>query len=753
MKRKILLIMLCCFAVILFSAALSGCASPNLTKVIEIVADAKSMEIKVSCEGVYQDATKPVFEIVYAYNKTDELISELLTKKNNNNHDLSFDDDILHETYSFDGVRYELADDDIVSITAVQTGKEIFKEDMLIGFISFNLFSLMYQFELIEKDNKYSIYAIDVISMANAIFGVSKSNVLIEDCKVLLTVDNKKSLPVEMEIECNFSDESRFRYSVKYISVNQTVDIKLPDNVKSIDPETYGLELKMLGSGEYGVSGYSGDFNKVTIPSSYAGIPVAGILGGAFLCADTVEEIRMSDNLKGLYNAEENRGTFANSIRKIYLSRGLTAIGSNVFWGYLGSVVFPIGSIIDNIESRAFCSYAGDSLTLPVSVKRIESEAFSDSTLDSIAIPNGVEYIGENAFRNSGLASITIPDSVKNIEDGAFSLCGSLESVNFTSGVKQLGDGVFSSSGIKRINSEEDGTVILPDFIKKIGSGIFSYCVEIIEAHLPVGLSEVPDNTFYGCTKLEMVMIPETVFRIGEGAFRECVSLEEITLPEKVAVIANSAFNGCTGLSEVDFVGENLISIDDFAFNNCSNIRSVTLPESLKELERYAFGNCTSLETIRIPSCVWFISSGAFAECPALSEITVSEDNRYYKATDDVLYDIVGKELICYPAGKTASEYILPETVEYIYSNAFSNASSLERLVLPASVNQIGYFAFDGADNLCELVIAAPTAPFAEELRLTNSELIIFVPETAVQNYKQKGYFSIFGNSIHPIEE
>lgn len=112
-----------------------------------------------------------------------------------------------------------------------------------------------------------------------------------------------------------------------------------------------------------------------------------------------------------------------------------------------------------------------------------------------------------------------------------------------------------------------------------------------------------PFNTYEGSdrkTRITAVVIPDTVTLIGSGAFQNCTALKQITLPKSLKIIASSAFLD-TGLTSIT-VPEGVTEIRDAAFSGCSSLASVTLPETLGRLGGSAFYRCTALTDIKLPS-------------------------------------------------------------------------------------------------------------------------------------------------------
>ena len=146
-------------------------------------------------------------------------------------------------------------------------------------------------------------------------------------------------------------------------------------------------------------------------------------------------------------------------------------------------------------------------------------------------------------------------------------------------------------------------------------------------------------------------------------------------------------------------------SIGDWVFYNCSSLTSITIPNSVTSIGNWVFRDCTSLTSVAIPTCVTSIGDGVFYCCESLTSIEVSNNNENYSSTDGVLFNKNKSELITYPAGKTDSEYAIPNSVTSIGSYAFFDCESLTSVTIPNSVTNIGVYAFYGCKSLTSVTI------------------------------------------------
>ena len=111
-----------------------------------------------------------------------------------------------------------------------------------------------------------------------------------------------------------------------------------------------------------------------------------------------------------------------------------------------------------------------------------------------------------------------------------------------------------------------------------------------------------------------------SVTSIGNDAFEHCSSLTSITIPEGVTSIGNYAFYGCSSLTSIS-LPEAVTSIGEYAFDYCSSLASITLPEGVTSIESYAFSGCSSLTSITLPESVTSIGWYAFSSCSRLYKV------------------------------------------------------------------------------------------------------------------------------------
>ena len=119
------------------------------------------------------------------------------------------------------------------------------------------------------------------------------------------------------------------------------------------------------------------------------------------------------------------------------------------------------------------------------------------------------------------------------------------------------------------------------------------------------------------------------VTSIGVEAFKECTNLISVTIPNSVTSIGEYAFDGCSILTSVT-IPSSVTRIEDSAFYDCSGLASVTIGSGVTSIGSSAFCNCHGLTSISIPNNVTSIGYRAFYNCSSLTNITLNN-----KSIDD----------------------------------------------------------------------------------------------------------------------
>lgn len=202
---------------------------------------------------------------------------------------------------------------------------------------------------------------------------------------------------------------------------------------------------------------------------------------------------------------------------------------------------------------------------------------------------------------------------------------------------------------------------------------------------LSSAVSSVNGSAFYKQTSLKSVYIDEGLVElIGSGTnaytFRECTGLEYLHLPDSLTTIGARAFITCTSLTHIEFgtnsSSTNLDKISEGAFDSCTSLTSIILPEKLTDVGTGTFAVCKSLESVEFKSSNELTLNSAFrgtsssAACPALKTV------------------------------------IFNDNVKLTLKGEFRDAISLESITLPANITSINSNTFKGCTSLKSINIA-----------------------------------------------
>lgn len=317
-----------------------------------------------------------------------------------------------------------------------------------------------------------------------------------------------------------------------------------------------------------------------------------------------------------------------------------------------------------------------------------------------------VKTLGAESFtENKTVVGVTIPAQVTNLQYGAFASCTNLKKVTFAQG-----------SQLKKIKGctfqycEKLEEIHIPDSVTQIERGAFCCCRSLSNLTLGKKLEVIDNNAFEGCWSLKQIEIPDSVESIGEGAFTYCASLEHVTIGNKLAYVAKSAFSSCD-LTEITW-GDGIAKIGDSAFACNQKLTTVSIPDTVTELEYKAFAGCVELSDIEIHDSVEAIGGYAFEKWDIYNE---GGDTAWYDAqADGDVY--AGKVYYKYKGtiaeGGTVN---LKAGTKGIAGYAFLDQINLTGIEIPDSVTNIGDYAFVGCEKLNKVTVPASVTKIGEK--------------------------------------
>ena len=315
---------------------------------------------------------------------------------------------------------------------------------------------------------------------------------------------------------------------------------------------------------------------------------------------------------------------YCSSLTSVTIGNSVTSIGSSAFENcskltsvYITDIAAWCKISFDDSYSNPLCYahnlYLNNELVTEITAEDLqgvtsigERAFYNCRSLTSVTIGNSVTSIGSSAFSGcSSLTSVTIPDSVTSIGSSAFSGCSSLTSVTIGNSVTSIGDEAFSGCyklvevknlstlGI-RAGSSDYGSVGC--YAKRVYKGGVSYLSTDENGYIIY--DDGTDKILVAYTGGETdLTLPSGITQINQYAFKDCSSLKSITIPDSVTSIGVDAFYNCSSLTSVT-IGNSVTSIGRWAFMFCSSLTSVTIPDSVTSIGSYAFYNCSSLTSI-----------------------------------------------------------------------------------------------------------------------------------------------------------
>lgn len=528
--------------------------------------------------------------------------------------------------------------------------------------------------------------------------------------------------------EYTLKDNVRFLGNELFKDCSLATTINIPSGVTTIGDNTfYGCTaLASLNIPETVTSiGGNAFFDCTSLPIE-EGIRYADCY--AIEVADkTLSEYTLKDNTKFLGNSLFSNCTNMTSVN---IPSTVIEIGNNAFDNCTSLTSVDIPSQVKTIGNYAFngCHSLG-TVNLPDSLVSIGNRAFYNcSSLKSVNIPNRVVAIDAYAFQNcsaldsiyfnaincaflpeeafyncSNIRTVVIGDDVKSIpvylcynranlqnvmidanvtELGycAFSHCKSLKSINIPNSVDMIGN--FAFYECQSLTSIE-----LPDNLTMIGHDAFYDCNGLTSLNIPSGVSTIEDRTFYNCSSLTSLVLPNGLTTIGEQAFANCTDLATINIPTSVTYISNSAFENCVSLpveTGIRYAGTHISELVD------PNLAEYVIKDGTESIPANFFSGCTNMTSITIPNSVISIGENAFSGCTGLP---IENGIRY---ADCYAIEVTDK---------TLTEYTLKDNVRFLGNALFQDCSAMTSVNIPSGVTAIGANTFNGCSALTSLTL------------------------------------------------
>lgn len=402
--------------------------------------------------------------------------------------------------------------------------------------------------------------------------------------------------------------------------------------------------------------------------------------------------------------------------------------------GKLETVSFGtlINTIPDNLCMNTTSLQKIELQSVKASLRTIGKNAFKGCTsVEEVTIPKGILTVSNSAFEGcSGLTDVTI--AAKTINAKAFAECKNLKAVKMEEGVTTIQGMAFANTQVSAVTipstlttagTTKEGTIEKGPFAGTMIATVHGQTEDSTEvqegATILPETKKIPDNLFLGCTSIIDVQIPETVTEIGQKAFKDASSVENVTFAvntetgkvKGVEKIGISAFDGCSSLQEL-VLPETVTEVLQGAFANEGALVKADMSRaaSLKKWDKESFKGDTALAEVVLPTAggITAIPDGAFAGCTSLTGENLKIPKNIVTITANAFKESGLKKLYipnqvttigtsAFEACKNLEDVHISNNISIISQSTFKNCEKLEKIEIPVKVDQIGTNAFYGS--------------------------------------------------------
>ena len=239
------------------------------------------------------------------------------------------------------------------------------------------------------------------------------------------------------------------------------------------------------------------------------------------------------------------------------------------------------------------------------------------------------------------------------------------------------------------------------------------------------GTGNMDEDPTWPKEQIVKVVVGKGATSISAKAFMDCTNLTTISLPETLRTIGTCAFYGCSNLDGVT-LPSSLTAIGTSAFAECTALTSVAIPSGVKTVDMETFKNCKSLTEVSIQGKVTEIGRGAFEDCTNLESILLPSSLK--TLGDCAFQNCKSLKSVTIPNGVTSigfqtfmgcsslTEVSIQGKVTEIGASAFTDCTNLESISLPESVIKIGNYAFKSTALTGKFVIPSGVTKIGDGL-------------------------------------
>lgn len=229
--------------------------------------------------------------------------------------------------------------------------------------------------------------------------------------------------------------------------------------------------------------------------------------------------------------------------------------------------------------------------------------------------------------------------------------------------------------------------------------------------------------------EIKELIIPNSITKINEFAFNGCTGLTSITIPNSVTSIREHAFSGCSNLTSI-IIPNSVTSIGYGAFNGCNNLSNVTINSNsilsnTTNLSRISKTFGSQVKNYTIGDDVKSIGSYAFYDCSNMTSVSIPNS-----------VTSIGSSAFRGCSGLTS--VTIPNSLTEIKDYAFYGCTGLTSIIIPSSVTLINYDAFNGCSNINKIYMKPITPPSVNNYEaLGNYNATLFIPKGSKESYNK----------------
>lgn len=176
------------------------------------------------------------------------------------------------------------------------------------------------------------------------------------------------------------------------------------------------------------------------------------------------------------------------------------------------------------------------------------------------------------------------------------------------------------------------------------------------------------------------------VVALGQSCFLDCTELTSISIPNSVTTLGNGCFESCVSLTNLT-IPSSVTTLEKGCFESCSGLTKVSIPSSITEIPEDCFASCVSLTDIDIPSSVTSLGRNCFYFCKGLTKIVIPSSVKSFDGW-------------CFYACYNLTSVTLPSNLTTLGDGCFYDCKKLESINIPESITELGDFCFCDCENL-----------------------------------------------------